>query len=416
MDDGKWNIVVAHPDKQHSFGTATALEKAGCLSKYITTVYYKKYSWIALICFLLNDKYKIKLKAHRCEMLDDSQVKQYCEFTAFFHLVLLRLNKKTAEKLNEHVLRKFNKKVKNYVCRTKPDAVILYDSLSGEMVQYIKQQSPNTRVIIDMSAAYYPYMCDIFKSDILKNSDDSAQLEAEMNSYSHYNRMRRSELEIKYADAFLVASNFTKKSLVAYGADEKFIYNCPYGIMQKNDIYHQKSEDGKMNCLYVGNINQNKGVKYLLEAIKKLNSSNIQFTFVGAYHHLGNSVKEENSDFLFTGHLVKEQVLDYCSKSDLLIFPSLSDGFGLSVLEAMSCGTPVICSRNAGIADAVVDGYNGFLIDAQNSEQIAERILWFTNNRNKCSEMGRNALETSKLYTWDHYNKCLLEAISDILK
>ena len=109
-NEEKYKIIIAHPAQQHSFKTVVAIKQVGLLDKYITTVYNRKYSLTAFIKFFLKGDSKIKLAAHRCNEIQDSDVIQFCEFTSIILLILSRIDRKRklCGLLNEYIIRKFN--------------------------------------------------------------------------------------------------------------------------------------------------------------------------------------------------------------------------------------------------------------------------------------------------------------------
>lgn len=87
-----------------------------------------------------------------------------------------------------------------------------------------------------------------------------------------------------------------------------------------------------------------------------------------------------------------EAIMDYYCASDLFVFPSEGDIWGLVVNEALSMGVPVICADCIGAANLVEDGFNGYRVPARNPIAIAKHILNLAKNRDKCEALGKNAL------------------------
>jgi glycosyltransferase involved in cell wall biosynthesis len=89
------------------------------------------------------------------------------------------------------------------------------------------------------------------------------------------------------------------------------------------------------------------------------------------------------------GAIPSNQKPHYFAESDIVVIPSLQEAFGLVVSEAMASGKPVVGSRVGGIPDQIIDGYNGFLVQPKNPLEIAEKILWLTDNPSVAKHMGR---------------------------
>ena len=90
--------------------------------------------------------------------------------------------------------------------------------------------------------------------------------------------------------------------------------------------------------------------------------------------------------------------------------------FGLTILEAMSLGIPVIAPPVGGPTELVDDGNNGYLIDSRETEVLAQKILELANNPGRCFEFSNAAREKSKLFSPEKFAENILEAISLVAK
>ena len=92
----------------------------------------------------------------------------------------------------------------------------------------------------------------------------------------------------------------------------------------------------------------------------------------------------------------------YYAAADALALPSknMSEGFGLTLLEANATGLPVVASRIGGIPSVVRDGYNGLLVEPGNAEVLAQAIARLIEHRVERMEMGRNGRHVAEGYDW----------------
>ena len=97
-------------------------------------------------------------------------------------------------------------------------------------------------------------------------------------------------------------------------------------------------------------------------------------------------------------------------KEDALIFPTLSDGFGMVVTEAFARGLPVITTDRAGASDLVRTRENGLIIRAGDTEAILAALRWCLDDRAKLAAMSLAALETARSWQWSDYRCALIEA------
>jgi glycosyltransferase involved in cell wall biosynthesis len=87
-------------------------------------------------------------------------------------------------------------------------------------------------------------------------------------------------------------------------------------------------------------------------------------------------------------------------EASVLVLPSICDGFGMVVNEAMAQGLPVICSSNAGASQLVVEGVNGFVVPPADPGSLAERLAWCLDHPAELRSMGVRAAESARNWTW----------------
>jgi glycosyltransferase involved in cell wall biosynthesis len=92
-------------------------------------------------------------------------------------------------------------------------------------------------------------------------------------------------------------------------------------------------------------------------------------------------------------------------ESDVLVLPSLSEGFGLVVTEALACGLPVIVTPNVGASDLVGDGQEGFVVPVCSAEAIADRLNALNRDRELLTQMSHNAQLTAERQSWEVYRE-----------
>lgn len=123
----------------------------------------------------------------------------------------------------------------------------------------------------------------------------------------------------------------------------------------------------------------------------------------------GTGLKE---DIHFTGYISDEELVNFYNAAALFVYPSLYEGFGLPILEAMSCGTPVISSNLSSIPE--VTGDAAFLIDPLKPKEIADAMKSLLLNRSLRESMGSRGLERSKLFSWERVAKLTTEVYESV--
>ncbi|QXE91543.1 glycosyltransferase family 4 protein [Geomonas subterranea] len=252
--------------------------------------------------------------------------------------------------------------------------------------------------------------------ELVPQARDSIMSEIEMDPDSHV--MQRLVEESRLADRCVVASSFTKETLVENGVAQERIRVVPYGVDAGR--FTRKADydlSGKaLNLLFVGQMVQRKGLYYLLEAIKALGSDRVNLTIVGRGHIDHNLLAPylAKYDIKVKINLSHEELLQEMHRNDCLVFPSLIEGFGHVILEAMSAGIPVICTPNTAGRDVFLSGHEGFVIPIRRMDLLAEKIEWCAGHKRDLKDMGLQAAETARQFTWDRFKNGIRDFYTEV--
>jgi len=129
-------------------------------------------------------------------------------------------------------------------------------------------------------------------------------------------------------------------------------------------------------------------------------------------------IKKKNDikfDYTFFESPNDDKLAELYSSSDLFVFSSHIEGFGLSPIEAMACGTPVVTTDCRGLKDYVVDKENSILIPPKNPEAIAQSIIELYNNPELSEKLKHNGLETVKEHSWESVVDVFEKSFKDVL-
>jgi len=222
-------------------------------------------------------------------------------------------------------------------------------------------------------------------------------------------QIRRETEELRDCDAIVTCSEFARQTMITEGLDEEKIHVVPYGV--DLDLFTpQPRDDDVFRVVFVGLICLRKGVQYLLEAWEHLALQDAELILRG--HLLDDAVGVINHyrkrcRFAIRPHTDNmEDLRRLYNSASICVFPSVEDGFGMVVTEAMACNRPVLVTEHMGAADIVVDGVDGFIVPPANAETIKERIHYLYQNRS--SSLGRHGRERVAGLTWDAYRAGLL--------
>ena len=189
----------------------------------------------------------------------------------------------------------------------------------------------------------------------------------------------------------------------------------PLGI-DLSDEKVKKSYD-IIGILYVGDLSKHKGVHILINAFKRLESKNIELHIIGKGKDEGEFKKIAGSDrrIIFHGFKTGEELMNFYKKANVVVTPSLCyDNSPMVIYESLMNGTPVIGSRIGGIPELVEDGYNGFLFEAGNVDELIVILVNLIKNPSGLQKLSSGAFESVKKYSMDEHIKKLEKIYHEI--
>lgn len=256
---------------------------------------------------------------------------------------------------------------------------------------------------------------EILQDEIDKNPTAKKTILEETEFHYTKKQLDNSVLEVKLSDFAVGASTFTLKTLIKQGMSEDCVHLAPYGVNIK-DFKPRKEfkKIDKMRFLFVGSFSQRKGISYLLQAFKELEDvgENISLAMAGRGIMDYDLVKSYNLKCLETYiNLPTEKLVELMQESDVFVFPSICEGFGLVLIQAMATGLPVITTHNTSGPDFVEEAKDGFLIEPQNVEAIKDKVRYFLQNPEDVKRMGENAITKSKDFTWDKFSSEIIKSV-----
>lgn len=207
---------------------------------------------------------------------------------------------------------------------------------------------------------------------------------------------------ITYEDYELAKRKFHCKVIHMHGvgADSKKFYTI--SNEEKNKLRHELGySDNSKIILNVGELNSNKNQKIAIKSMKKIVEKFPDVVLLIA----GNGPEKENLNKLIENLKLEKnvkllgyttEVFKYMSICDVLVACSYREGLPLNLMEAMLCGKPIVASKNRGHKELIKDGYNGFLVDVEDTEAFSNKILEVM----KCpASFAENALDFVKPFT-----------------
>lgn len=207
----------------------------------------------------------------------------------------------------------------------------------------------------------------------------------------------RWQKECELADHIVVNSKWSKHLLQkANVCSDKIevvplVYQPPQNVKIFERTYPvQFTSDRPLRVLFLGLVTLRKGIAAILEAVQKLTGEPVEFWIVGPVQVEISEALKNHPQVNWTGAVPRSHTANYYRQADVFLFPTLSDGFGLTQLEAQSWQLPIIASPNCG--EVVEDSKNGLILSEVTATEIAKAITYCYQNPKQLSQQSRQAV------------------------
>lgn len=185
--------------------------------------------------------------------------------------------------------------------------------------------------------------------------------------------------ECELADVIVVNSNWSKRALAKAGVEGDHVKVVPLAYVPPDEDPHPSypahfTNTRPLQVLYLGTLTLRKGLARLLAAAQKLEEEPIEFWIVGDGSVAIPEEMRALSNVTWIGRVPRSEVVSYYRTADVFLFPTLSDGFGLTQLEALGMGLPVIASRRCG--EVVTHERTGLILEGLEATDIVEMLRW----------------------------------------
>ena len=168
--------------------------------------------------------------------------------------------------------------------------------------------------------------------------------------------------------------------------------------------------------LFVGSLGQRKGTSYLLEAVR-LAGSSVTLTLIGTRPDAPcQPLDAALARHRWISSCPHDEVLAEMRRHDVLVFPSLFEGFGLVILEALSQSLPVITTPNTAGPDVLTDGTDGFIVPIRSATAIAEKLELLHRDRPRLDAMRSAARTKAARYSWSAYELAVAGVVRNTLR
>lgn len=289
-------------------------------------------------------------------------------------------------------------------------AVYAYED--GAAFSFAAARATGVKTIYDLPIGYWRAGQKVFKEEAEREPEWACTLTGTLDSPA---KLERKDEELRLADAIVVASSFTKSTLAQMPGLNAPIHVVPYGAPAVARQPREASRNGPLRVMFAGSLTQRKGVSYFLKACEMMRGA-VEVTIVGRKPTdqcapLEAAVKKHRYIVSVPHH----EMLAEMARQDVLVFPSLFEGFGLVILEAMAQGVPVITTEATAGPEVITDGEDGFLVPIRDANAIAVKLDQLATDRERLRAMSVAAHAKAARLGWANYRAGLVAAVKSVV-
>lgn len=305
---------------------------------------------------------------------------------------------------------RFDRRLARALSRQRPRAALIFSDVGsrhslpvcrslgiGSILSMVHGDVREERQVLEREAESAPDFFPIYLGD--------GALDLEALAWLHERRLRDLEL----ADRILVPSDHIAAALVRYGTPREKISVVPYAADTRR-FQPDPAKQHKASCtfLFTGGITQRKGIKYLLEAWRRIRRPGWTLQLLGALPSKPGPLVDYLDGVEVLGRVSHSEVPARMAAADVFVFPSLFEGSAVVTYEALACGLPCVVTPDAG--SVVRDGVEGLLVPPANVERLAEAMEALGRDPARRAEAAVAARRRAESFDWPRYHRAVTEA------
>lgn len=293
----------------------------------------------------------------------------------------------------EFKMRSFGKHFARSLTRVqKPfDLVIAWSSFGLEGFE----QSKDSKKIVVRDSAHIEFQVETLQAEYRKMGHHFPD---------HSEVIRRERKEYELADFILVPSRFAKDTFVSRGVSEKKIKVIPLGVdTSLFKFTHSRTFQLPLRVINFGSLSPQKGIQHLLAALDSFSAEELKLTLVGHLSPEIESLLKKYPQVIHQGAVPQAELPEILKEQDVFVLPSLQDGFGMVVPQAMACGLIPIVSSAAGASELIQNQVNGFVIEPGSAEPLIQVLKKLVSHPDLVSHVAEKVKETIPELNWSQY-------------
>jgi glycosyltransferase involved in cell wall biosynthesis len=416
----KPSVLVACPDaRPPAYQAVVGLHRAGSLGGFVTSCYYDPEAPLAgLLRRTLGRPFarfeRVLLRRHDPE-IPPNRVRPIFSFDLALRLegFLGRKSPRLKRAVARWRTSRFDRAVARLIRRERPDALVVFSDVGSRTALPLCKKL-GVPAILSMVHGDVREETEVLKAEAAAAADflpiylGDAQLDAVELAWLHERRLQ----DIALADRVVVPSDHIARVLANHGTPRERISVIPYAADCRRFRPISKGEQSTCKFLFAGGISQRKGIKYLLEAWRRVRRPGWELELLGPLPR-DRSPLAPYLDLVETpGRVSHAEMPARMAAADVFVFPSLFEGSAVVSYEALACGLPSVVTEGAG--SVVRDGVEGFVVPARDVDTLAERMELLGCDPMLRARMARAARARALEYDWPRYHSALAGLVEQV--
>jgi glycosyltransferase involved in cell wall biosynthesis len=304
------------------------------------------------------------------------------------------------------------------------DRTVARNDLNGERATYgyeyaalatfKAQKARGGLCVYDLPIAHHKLTAELLQPEAEQFPETQTRYDAHLERLAPKRNERKDE-ELALADHVIVASSFTKSSLTRIGFPESKVSVVPYGAPSVN-VAGPRDRKAPFIFLSAGTQSVRKGVHYTLEAWRRLApQKGVELWLIGAMQLPQRLLDGLPGKVVIKPTVPKSELNEIYQRAGVLVFPSLVEGFGMVITEAMAHGLPVITTPHTAGPELIEEGRDGFIVPIRDVDALTSKMQWCLDNRDELDRMGMNAAAKAAAWQWSDYRAQLGKLASRLI-
>jgi alpha-maltose-1-phosphate synthase len=410
-------VQIACPDaRPPAYQAAVACARAGVLDGFFTGYYYRggPPSWLGRMAPRSYARLDHYLRRRYDPEIPHDRVRSSWSFD-----LALAIERRLGPKrpVWRHALarwrtREFDRSLARNLVRERPDTALVFSDVGSEyalpacrehgittVLSMVHGDVREERLVLECEADAAPDFFPIYLGDGPIDRDELDWLH------------RRRLLDIALADRILVPSEHIAGELERHGTPADRIDVIPYAADTRRFVPDPAKRHGpSCTFLFAGGITQRKGIKYVLEAWRRVRRPGWRLQLLGALPAQAGPLTPYLGEVEVLGRVPHGEVPARMAAADVFVFPSLFEGSAVVTYEALACGLPCIVTAEAG--SVVRDEREGRIVPARDLDALAAAMEELGTNAGLREHLAAAARARAETFDWPRYHAAVLEAIA----